>query len=161
MERVYHKSSLHLGRIKCICWHNSLQCSDPAAKHWLQTSCQDVGSSCDIPFPLFKTQLHIGNVITHSTHKLYMFKDMVYYNMCGCRTSGVGLKKLSKPCEPPTSYGILSLNYFNEGELPPKSCSTARKFYGRRPGGGPTFRPLSHTAVALTVSKLGFQSTRF
>ncbi len=60
-------------RYKCARCSDSFHKSDPVVKHWLGIACQEIGSSLDRPTPLCFSQRHVGNLVTHASHKLNMF----------------------------------------------------------------------------------------
>ena len=106
------------GTVKCARCLSAFNSHSPALKPWLTTRCEAIGSSIDRPIPLTQS-IHIKSSTTHVTHKLYIFKGLVYCNVCGTRASSSGLRDLSRPCHPPTSYGKQSLVALNKGKTPP------------------------------------------
>ena len=48
-----------------------------------------------------------------------MFKGFVYCGRCGYRKGAKLVKKLAKPCTPPGSLGIRTLEAIRDGKLPP------------------------------------------
>ncbi len=97
-------------RVQCSLCLNSFKKSDPALRHWLSNQCIGYGPDLTRPIPLLRSQVHLGNRITHASHKLFKYKGLIYCKVCGSRAGALGLKKLSKPCLPPTAYGRTFLN---------------------------------------------------
>ena len=72
----------------------------------------------DRPVPIPYDQVHLGNKDTHSTHKLYTLRGLMYCKKCGAR-SATRLNKLSRVCEPPSDAGVAALAALSQGKLPP------------------------------------------
>jgi len=106
-------------RVRCSDCHSSFLQADPSFQHWLQSPCSGIGPSCDKPTPINFDGLHIGNSVTHHSHKLHKYRGLVYCKRCGCR-AGLSLRKLSKPCRPPTTYGATAIAAISAGKLPPR-----------------------------------------
>ncbi len=115
-SHVIHES---VARVSCARCHNSFRTSDPSVRSWLSCKCKAIGSSSDRPLPLTLEDVHSGNRVTHHTHKLHMYRGLVYCNKCGCRCGPLGMKKLGRICVPPNGYGLASLCALREGKLPP------------------------------------------
>ena len=57
----------------------------------------------------------------HVSHKINIFRGLMYCRRCGCRASTRGanfIKKLSLPCAPPGHYGQDNLKKLGQGKLP-------------------------------------------
>jgi hypothetical protein len=107
-------------RVGCARCHNSFRSNDPSLKHWLTCPCSELRSSADRPVPIPYEELHIGNTASHFTHSLNQYRGLIYCRKCGSRGGANQLRKLSKPCAPPTTYGRQTLSALSEGRLPPK-----------------------------------------
>ena len=105
-------------RIKCARCKSSFDTKDPKVRSWLKAPCSDIGSEMDRPTVLPYESMHIGNQIAHHSHKLMIFRGLVYCKKCGCRGTH-HLRKLAMRCEPHTDYGKISLAKLAKGELPP------------------------------------------
>ncbi len=103
----------------CARCRSSFHVGDPHIKKWLATSCTAIGQSHDKPVPVCFDSIHLGRNNTHATHKLYVFRGLVFCNKCGMR-SATQLNKLSKPCLPPTPYGEATIKSINACRLPYK-----------------------------------------
>ena len=98
--------------------HQNFHIKDPCAKQWLLSHCTAIGSSADRPTVLPYESMHIGNRIAHHTHRLMIYRGLVYCNKCGCIGTNQ-LRKLGGPCLPPTAtYGIPNLRMLHDGILP-------------------------------------------
>ena len=80
-------------------------------------SCFARHTICDRPIPIPYEEVHLGNLYSHSSHKLMKYKEIVYCSKCGMR-SQVKLVGLGHPCSPPTAYGLGTLKAIHEGRLP-------------------------------------------
>ncbi len=109
-------------RVKCARCLQSYHKDDSACIHFLQSSCSGVGNAIDRPIPLNYEAIHVGNKTTHHTHVLYTFKALVYCNKCGMRAY-THMHKLSRPCQPPSAYGLETIKAIGRGMLPSKSGS--------------------------------------
>ena len=109
---------VHNERLQCARCLNSFRIKDSGARFFLQSECSSIGTSCDRPVPLPYDTLHIGNKVTHHSHKLYVFRDVTFCPKCGMRGPS-RLVKLGKPCAEPTAYGKLTKAALLEGKLPP------------------------------------------
>ncbi len=115
-------SSSHLAfeeekQIRCARCHVSFSKVGSGLKHWLSTQCRDQGSNTDRPVPLTLEEVHRGRSCSHHTHQLYIYCGLIYCNRCGVRAGKLGLRKMSKPCEPPTEYGKQSLTAIRAGKI--------------------------------------------
>ena len=113
------KQNFHLRLCRCF---SSVSMHDHSVKHWLATPCHHIGSNHDRPRFLAYKSMHIGHKIAHVSHKLMIFRNLVYCNRCGMRGTNQ-LRKLSRVCAPPTEYGRESLQRLNQGKLPPNMSS--------------------------------------
>ena len=78
-----HTVSVNSNRVTCTVCHNSFRISDPACRHWLSTAC--VPCIADSPHSEHQvinitTPIHIGNQLTHSSHRLrtYSYRGLLY-----------------------------------------------------------------------------------
>ena len=104
-------------RFTCTRCLDSFTIKDPAFQHWLAGVCIQAPTLSSRPVPL-SSLLHIGNSSVHSSHKLQMFKGLVYCNRCGSRATH-HLRRLAFPCRPPGKHGRMTLKCIREGRLPP------------------------------------------
>ena len=86
---------------------------------FIQSKCNAIGSHRDRPMPLPLESLHIGNRVTHHSHKLSVLRGLVFCSKCGMRGPSK-LLNLSLQCVEPTDYGLRNLNAINAGKLPPE-----------------------------------------
>ena len=80
-----------------------------------------LNSSIDKPRPMPLALLHVGSKSVHVSHKINIFRGLMFCRKCGCRASTQGanfIKKLSLPCAPPGPYGIDNLKRLEQGKLP-------------------------------------------
>ena len=104
-------------RFTCISCLDSFTLKDPAFQHWLAGICMKAPEKCDRPVHI-NSNLHIGNANAHSSHRLRFFDGLVYCNRCG--SSAVHhMRRLARPCRPPSTHGKLTIKYIREGHLPP------------------------------------------
>jgi len=106
-------------RVGCARCHNNFHIKDASLEHWLQCSCPHGTSDRDRPVPIPYMEVHVGNNITHTSHTMLRYRGLVYCKKCGNRGTYSQLRKLSKPCTPPTDYGRKSLSALAQGKLPP------------------------------------------
>ena len=105
------------GKVGCARCHSQFKVTDPATKHWLKCPCRELGSARDRPIPIPYEEIHLGNRVTHHSHKLFKLKGLIYCNVCGCR-SVTKLLGLGSPCAPPDTYGKGVLKAIRLGRLP-------------------------------------------
>ena len=113
-----HIAYISNNHVKCARCRSSFKKTDPSAVHFLRSPCSKIGHSCDKPTLLPYECFHVGHQVTHSTHKLKIFRGFVFCGRCGARSVSKS-HKLARPCEPPTSYGKSILAALSEGRLPP------------------------------------------
>ena len=85
------------------------------------TECPMLNSAIDRPRPLSAEIFQVGSKSIHVSHKLNIFKGLMYCRRCGCRASTKGasfIKKLSHPCMPPGAHGLENLKRLSQGKLP-------------------------------------------
>ncbi len=75
------------GKLGCARCHSQFNITDPAAKHWLKCPCRELGSARDRSVPIPYEEVHLGNRVTHHTHKLFKLKGLIYT----CVAAGVRL----------------------------------------------------------------------
>ena len=115
-------------RYSCSKCQNSFHTSDPSFNTWLQTPCMPLEAvvAHDKPRPVDNySVLHIGNSVTHVSHKLFIFKGMIYCNSCGARAGANQIRKLSKICVPtkPESAGQRVIDSIRAGKRPAGATS--------------------------------------
>lgn len=115
---------VHLAqRVRCTKCLNSFSLNDPACKVWLRLACTPASTSRSSSFRVFPIQLaepiHIGNQISHMSHKLCSYRGFLYCANCGCRAGGNQIRNLARRCEPPSSTGEHTLSCISDGQLPP------------------------------------------
>ncbi len=106
-------------RVSCARCHCGMHKSNPSLKHWLSCQCSGIGNSSDRPVPLKYEKVHVGNNTSHTSHILFVYRGLAYCNRCGVRSGRLGLRKLAKPCSPPSEYGVQSLKALRQGLKPP------------------------------------------
>jgi hypothetical protein len=108
------------GRFTCSRCMSSFKQTDPAFRDWVSCKCcAAVAIESQVPMNLEPSSaLHIGNQQVHYTHRLKMFKGFMYCKKCGCIRGSNQVRKLAKPCLPPTPYGVRTLRSVHEGRLP-------------------------------------------
>lgn len=111
---LYHKD----GRTGCARCHSCYKDTDPSLIYWLKCQCRVLHTHLDRPIPIPHDQIHMGNKDTHTSHKLYTLKGLVFCRKCG-GGSVSRLHKLGHPCLPPTESGKLALAALLAGKLPP------------------------------------------
>ena len=104
--------------IRCARCHNSFKCSDSSVVPFLKGSCSGLGSASDRPVALPLEAIHVGNKVAHHSHKLRIFRGLLFCGTCGCR-GPTKLQGLAARCSPPTSYGKQTLAKLSKGHLPP------------------------------------------
>jgi len=60
----------------------------------------------------------IGKTSTHPSHKLRLYKGLIFCNNCGNFTQGKFLKNLNQSCEAEKSHGKAAKKRISEGKLP-------------------------------------------
>ena len=113
-EHVIHRSN---NRISCLRCCNSFAIKDSGVKPFLAQKCNAMGSDKDQPVPVPLEVKHIGNKSTHVSHKLSMFRGLVFCAKCGMR-GPTKLVNLSKPCLEPNEYGSMNLEAKSNRRLP-------------------------------------------
>ena len=109
----------------CSNCKSSFKRSDAGFKHWLQSGCLPLTAASTSAAPRhvpMGNPVHMGSQVSHHTHDLYIYKGLVYCNVCGNRGSNNQIRKLAKPCSGPPlpyTYGALALAAIRDGCLPP------------------------------------------
>ena len=119
MQRSTHVCYTIANRIVCARCASSFSLSrkNPCIQ-WLQSPCLAIGADSDQPVPLAFDFVHIGKQDIHSSHKLCIFKGVVFCNTCGSLSRRRKLGNLGKQCEPPLDYGRNNLKRLKEGRTP-------------------------------------------
>ena len=60
----------------------------------------------------------MGKSVSHHTHKLFIYNNLVYCNRCGSFSQQFKLGKLASPCLPPSQAGLNHLKLVNLGRPP-------------------------------------------
>ena len=116
-----HNISIKEDRYHCHSCLSSFRINDPAAKHWLKTSCvapfqTEATTAIHKPRKIHQP-IHIGNQTSHSSHELFSYRGLMYCKQCG----SYGVKKfsnLNRQCEAPTVSGLRVLKCIDNGVLP-------------------------------------------
>jgi hypothetical protein len=110
--------------IKCARCFANMDKHNPGVRQWLLRDCPNINQDSDRPKPLAHEYCHFGSKPLHISHRLNIFKGLVYCRRCGCKTtSHTGLKGLAGQCMAPSNFGIRTLKALSEGKLPPKVMS--------------------------------------
>ena len=116
---------VHLhNRIRCSRCYSSFSLSDPACKSWLQLQCSPVAPSSSstqhvsTPIQLIE-QIHLGNQISHNSHKLASYRGLIYCSQCGARAGRNQIRHLAAQCLPTSSTGEYLLKHIRDKKLPP------------------------------------------
>jgi hypothetical protein len=113
---------LHNGNaIMCARCNCSYPRKHEYVRKWLVTACPMLNSSIDRPRPMPQEIFHVGSKSIHVSHKLNIFRGLMYCRRCGCRASTSGanfIKKLAKSCQAPGTYGLDNLKRLQQGRLP-------------------------------------------
>ena len=122
IEAVMHRSA-HVcftvnNRVHCARCKSNFSLHTPNLQDWLNSPCLAIGSDIDRPIPIPFDVVHIGKLVIHSSHKLRIYRGLIFCNKCGSisRYSKLGL--LAQICEPPKYYGSNNLVRLNRGQLP-------------------------------------------
>ena len=120
-----HAVSHRGNRIFCSTCLSISASTDLACKHWLSIQCVPVDASANssathihTPKPI-NEQLHLGNQISHPSHKLHSYRGVIYCNSCGTRAGRNQIRRLAKQCEPPSEAGKGFLQKISGGLFPP------------------------------------------
>ena len=99
----------------CLC---SFACKDPSARAWLMAPCRNFSTSDSNTKPIkINDVIHMGNQVSHVSHSLYKFKDVIYCNKCGAMGKD-HFVLLSKQCQSPGLAGERFLRSVQNGLLP-------------------------------------------
>ena len=127
LSNTSHCVSRSSNRLTCNKCLSSFSVLDPATKHWLQAPCispteesSAVGEQLTHQHVVINEPCHIGNQLTHSSHKLYKYRGLIYCNKCGARSGANQVRYLAKQCMPPTDGGEYALKRILSGKLPPR-----------------------------------------
>ena len=122
IEAVMHKSA-HVcytanNRIFCARCKSNYSLHTPNIRDWLNSPCLAIGTDIDRPIPIPYDVVHIGKLIIHSSHRLHIYRGLVFCNHCGAisRFSKLGL--LAQVCQPPKHYGKSNITRLHNGLLP-------------------------------------------
>ena len=103
-ELSAHRLCFDGSRYSCSVCLNSSHQRDPSCRSWLQGICVPRNQDDVKPVPLTDV-FHIGNQVTHSSHDLCTFKDILYCRRCGCHAGKKRLVNLARPCSAPSAAG--------------------------------------------------------
>ena len=105
-ESSTHTITISDSRYRCSVCLCKFHDKDPSCKRWLQSICVNPmsGDHLDRPVPL-NDVVHIGNQVSHFSHKLYRYKDDIYCGKCCCFAGVRRLVNLAHPCSPPSAAG--------------------------------------------------------
>ena len=123
LENTSHNIVLTKSRIRCVNCLSNFSLTDSACRHWLTTSCLPENSAAPpphllhIPIPI-NQPIHLGNQLSHSTHKMNSFRGLIYCSKCGARAGPNQIRYLARQCEPPSIAGQRTLNAIENGVLP-------------------------------------------
>ena len=87
------------------------------------TDCPLAGTAEDRPRPFPMEHCVVGGKSVHPSHRLNLFRGIIYCRVCGYKAGSRGggfLRMLAEPCPkiPASQYGIDNLKCFSEGKLP-------------------------------------------
>ena len=105
--------------IKCARCRNSYNISHSYCNKWIISECPVIGGSEDRPRPLPLTFMNFGKRSICPTHKLNIYKGLVYCRTCGCYVIS-SLRLLASPCMPASTAGKQNLKMINQGKKPVK-----------------------------------------
>ena len=80
---------------------SSFKRSDAGFRHWLQCGCVPLHAASTSEAPRhvpMGNPVHMGSQVSHHSHSLFIYKGLVYCNVCGNRGSNNQIRKLAKPC---------------------------------------------------------------
>ena len=109
-------------KIKCSRCLDSVSTGSSFLRSWLKAPCSKIASSSDRPVPVRKEIISIGHLSSHSSHKLNVYRGLVFCIKCGCR-GPTKLVHLAKPCEPAKLDGKKNIKALLQGKLPPGLCA--------------------------------------
>ena len=90
--------------VKCVRCKTCAKIGTPKFRAWLAGTCIAVGSADDRPIRMPYEHIKLAKNTVHHTHNMYKYLNYFYCNTCGCR-SKERVRKLAKPCDPPTAAG--------------------------------------------------------
>ena len=100
----------------CLC---GFTVHDSSFKAWLQSPCIKPEDDRGVPIPLSDV-FHIGNNVTHPSHRLFSYRAFIYCGDCGSYAQGWKLVYLAKECNKiPTIAGDRVLQAIKNRALPP------------------------------------------
>jgi hypothetical protein len=121
LEDYYQTSQHHIkdasNRLTCNNCYNTISKNLP--KQQLIDFCR---TSCSHPFeragPTPIGTVKIGKTSTHQSHKLRLYKGLIFCNNCGNYTQGKLLKSLNQPCEEVKPHGKSAKKRISQGNKP-------------------------------------------
>jgi len=121
LEDYFQTSQHHIkdacNRLTCKYCYNTI--SKDLPKQQLIDFCK---TTCTHPFeragPTPIGTLKIGKTSTHQSHKLRIYKGLIFCKNCGSYTQGQLLKALSQPCEEGRAHGKSAKKRIYEGNKP-------------------------------------------
>ena len=107
-------------RYTCSVCNGSFKISDPGFKHWLSLQCVAPASQARFHTPVrIDSSIHIGNRITHVSHRLYKHRGLIYCSRCGARAGSNQIRNLGAHCQPPNSGVLAVLRAIRQDRMPP------------------------------------------
>jgi len=118
MQSTRHNIIVLGPRLRCRDCLSSFHTKDSSCKAWLQSPCVKPDDDREAPIRI-RDVFHIGNQVSHHSHKLFSFKALIYCNICGSYARGNRLVNLSRQCSlRPTDAGRRVLESITAGVMP-------------------------------------------
>ena len=107
-------------RIKCLGCFASVSLNSVSARTWLSSACVSEDSRKHVfrYRPINVTGICVGSQAIHHTHKVTLYRGLLFCIRCGGR-GPTCLRKLSTFCRPATRAGIAVKDALERGNLPP------------------------------------------
>ena len=119
MQRSTHVCFVQSDRMQCARCLSSIPINNHnKCLRFLASDCATIGSDTDRPVPLSSDLVQIGKLDIHVSHKLLVFKGIVFCDKCGAISQRKKLGNLASVCCPPTTYGKNNLERLRKGNLP-------------------------------------------
>ena len=121
MQSTRHNLIVLGPRLRCRDCLSSFHLKDSSCKAWLQSPCVKPDDDREVPLRIHDV-FHIGNQVSHPSHKLFSYKALLYCNMCGSYARGNRLVNLARQCSlRPTDAGQRVLDSITA--VPLDNCS--------------------------------------
>ena len=132
-----------LKRVTCsACLSNVSASNNVALVAFLASPCKPVPTSLDRPEPILSHRIQVGRSFVHESHRMYIYRGLMYCAHCGARGQATRIQLLAGLCKTPEklSNGAKTIAAIKAGKKPPgvaqwpcdvKSLAVMKPFFAK------------------------------